>query len=223
MTAQLMRDMLAHPPPFEMDLVDAGDVVGWITGDKIGFRGFADETEATHAAWVAHRTLARRLARTHGTRLVPVDIEPLALKRSDVGDTDVILASNRPIADLIRPGSQSRGGDSYGFELVVPPPTTELQLRGVAYLIYRTLRKSGVRWAIWRPDPSPRTERMTDRAEAVVTRAREPVPQPRRRAWTPAGWPFRWRGNRLRLTTNAIGTASPVGNTTFSPSRRTLP
>ena len=140
MTAQLMRDTLAKPPPFEMDLVDADRVVGWIIGSTIGFRGFADETEATHAAWIAHRTLARRLARTHGTRLVPVDSEPLALKRSEDGETDIILASRRPIASLVRPGSDTRAKDSFGFELTVPSPMTEFEVRGVAYLLYRTLR-----------------------------------------------------------------------------------
>src|SRR5688572_21925667 len=108
MTAQLMRDVLAQPLSFEMDLMDADHVVGWISGDTIGFRGFGDEPEATHAAWIAHRTLARRFARTHGTSLVPVDIEPLALERGDAGGADVILASNRPIATLVRPGSHSR-------------------------------------------------------------------------------------------------------------------
>jgi hypothetical protein len=175
MTAQLMRDTLAHPPPFEMDLMDADRAVGWIIDDTIGFRGFGDETEATHAAWVAHRTLARRLARTHGARPVPVDTEPLALERRDAGETHVILASNRPIATLLKPSRHSRVGDSFGFELAVPSPMTEFELRGVAYLIYRTLRKSGVRWSIWRPDPAARTEQVTEGAGVVAARAREPV------------------------------------------------
>ena len=214
MTTQLMRDMLAHPPPFEMDLVDADRPVGWIVGDTIGFRGFGDETEATHAAWVAHRTLARRLSRTHGTRLVPVDIEPLALERSDAGETDVILASNRPIATLIRPGSHSRTGGSFGFELAVPSPMAEFELRGVAYLLYRALRKSGVRWATWRPDPATRIERMPEGAGVVGTRAGVP-PEPRRRpAWTLAARPFRRLTNRLRLTIDAIRGGSPLDSTT---------
>jgi hypothetical protein len=201
MTTGIRRDMLAHPPPFELDLVDAERVVGWIAGDRIGFRGFLDETEATHAAWVAHRTLARRLARTHGTRLVPVDIEPLALERSDAGENDVILASHRAIAALFRPDSEGRVGQSFGFELTVPSPMTELQLRGVAYLIYRTLRKSGVRWAIWRPDAPARAERMPEGAGVATAREREPLQRPRRRAWALARRPFRWLGDRLRLTT----------------------
>ena len=216
MTVQLRHDMLAHPPPLEMDLVDADRVVGWIIGDRIGFRGFADETEATHAAWVAHRALARRLSRTHGTRLVPVDIEPLALRRSDAGDTDVILASNRPIAALVRPGGHSRVGESFGFELTVPSPITAFELRGVAYLLYRTLRKSGVRWAIWRPDPPTRTEWVTEGASAVPAQVHEPVRTPRQRAWTLAARLLQPLRNRLRLTTDAVRGLSPLDSPTHS-------
>jgi hypothetical protein len=204
MTAQLMPEMLAHPPPLEIDLVDADRVVGWIIGDTIGFRGFADETEATHAAWVAHRTLARRLARTHGTRLVPIDIEPLALERSNAGDPDVILASNRPIAALVRPSHDSRAADSFAFEIAVPSPLTELELRGVAYLMYRTLRKSGVRWAIWRPDPPTHTAPMVDADSVVASQAPESVKRPRRPAWTRTRRVLRQLGKRLRLMPDAV-------------------
>src|SRR5688572_30324926 len=149
MTTQLAPDRLALPPPLDLDLVDAGHVTGWIADNALGFRGFGDETEATHGAWVAHRTLARRLARTHRLRPVPVDLEPLALRR--VGDKEMILASGRPIAALLRPGSDSRAGDSFGFELLIPTRGSELQMRAMAHLVYRALRKSGVRWAMWRP------------------------------------------------------------------------
>ena len=214
MTHPRTHDMLAHPPPFEMDLVDADRVVGWIVGDTIGFRGFENETEATHAAWIAHRTLARRLARTLGTRPVPVDIEPLTLARSSAGDSDTILASNRRIAALIRPGGQSRAGDSFGFELSLPSPHTELQVRGVAYLIYRTLRKSGVRWALWRGESARRAQTIEE-ADVAAARLGEPVRQPRRRVRTLAGWPFGRLRNWLRLTTEAIR-RFPLDSTTAS-------
>jgi len=163
MTTQLQPDRLALPPPLDLDLVDAGRVPGWITEDTVGFRGFGDETEAVHAAWVAHRTIARRLARTQGGRPVPVDIEPLAIQRVD--GREMILASGRPIATLVRPGADSRTGvDSFGFELPLPTPVMELQARGMAYLVYRTLRKSGIRWAMWRPGAQPARERATARA-----------------------------------------------------------
>lgn len=151
MTMHLAPDRLALPPPIDVDLVDAGRTTGWITDDAVGFRGFGDETETAHAAWVGHRALARRLARTHGIRPVPVDIEPLSIQRVD--GKEMILASGRPIATIVRPGPDSRSGvDSLGFELRIPSPITELEARALAYLVYRTLRKSGIRWALWRPD-----------------------------------------------------------------------
>ena len=55
MTTQLAPDRLALPPPLDLDLVDAGRAAGWIADNAVGFRGFGDETEAAHAAWVAHR------------------------------------------------------------------------------------------------------------------------------------------------------------------------
>lgn len=151
MTLQLSPGRVGLPPPAKLDLIDAGVPVGWIAGDSVGFRGFANEVEATHAAWVAYRTLARHLARAHGTRPVPIDTEPLALQRR--GEAEMILASGRPIAALIRPDAESpTGPDSFGFELLVPSPTTELRVRAMAYLMYLSLRKSGLRWALWRRD-----------------------------------------------------------------------
>lgn len=172
MTTQLAPDRLALPPPLDMDLVDAGRVTGWIAGNVVGFRGFGDETEAAHAASVAHRTLARRLARSLGTRPVPIDIEPLTLRRVD--GREMVLASGRPIAALIRPGPDSRSGtDSFGFELSIPTPIIELEVRAVAYLVYRTLRRSGIRWAMWRAGTGPAGE--TSAAQASVAGATEPI------------------------------------------------
>jgi len=111
----------------------------------VGFRGFATDEEAAHAAWVAHRTLTRRLARSHGLRPVPVGTEPLAFQRD--GDEVRIVASGRAVATLIVPDfSDTSESDSYGFELLVPQPADEVLVRAVALLIYRTLRKSGLRW-----------------------------------------------------------------------------
>jgi hypothetical protein len=174
MTMQLAPDRLGLPPPLDFDLVDAGRSTGWIADNAVGFRGFGDETETAHAAWVAHRALARRLARTHGTRPVPADIEPLAIQRVD--GKEMILASGRPIATLVRPGSDSRSGvDSFGFELLIPTPTTELEARALAYLMYRTLRKSGIRWAMWRPDAPRVGEASTAQTSVDGTDASESV------------------------------------------------
>ena len=50
---------LGLPPPLDIELSDGDRVVGWLTDDALGFRGFADEVEAVHASWVASRALAR--------------------------------------------------------------------------------------------------------------------------------------------------------------------
>lgn len=204
MTLLLRDQTLAQPPPFAMDLVDADRAVGWIGANVIGFRGFGDETEATHAAWIAHRTLARRIARTHGMRLVPIDIEPLAIKPGDDDKNDVILASNRPIATLLRPANESRVANSFGFELSVPSPMSELELRGVAYLIYRTLRKSGVRWALWRPDTPARTPRTVEADSAAAVQVAKSVKRSPRRTWTRMRSALRRLGDRLRLTPDVM-------------------
>ena len=150
MSTQLSPDLVGLPPPLTFDLTDANRTVGWLSGNRVGFRGFADEVEAAHAAWVAYRTLSRRLARRYATRPIPVAIEPIALQRR--GDEDVILASGRVIATLVRPGPESLAGpDSFGFELAIPQVTDELGMRSKAYFIYRTLRKAGTRWALWEP------------------------------------------------------------------------
>lgn len=142
---------MALPPPSSvvLDLAVGGTVVGWIDGTAIGFRGFGDAFEALHAAWVAHRTVARRFARRDSRRPLPVDSEPLSLDRQ--GETDVVLAGGRPIAVLRRPDPDGRVGDGFGFELCVPPPADELTVRSTARLVYRTLRRSGIRWAMWAP------------------------------------------------------------------------
>jgi len=158
MTPRLSPDLIGMPPPLDLHLVDAhaDRPVGWVTGDLIGFRGFADATEATHAAWVAYRVLSRRLARTHGLRPAPIDVATLAIRRE--GDDEVILADGRPIAALVRPASEGRGGsDSFGFTIGVPSPADELRVRAMAHLMYRALRKSGLRWAMWTSAPAPRT------------------------------------------------------------------
>jgi hypothetical protein len=133
---------------FQFDLLDGNRLVGWVRGGTIGFGGFADENEAGGAAWVAHRTIAQRLAHRHGGPPAPADAEPLSLVRE--GDRELILASGAPIATLVRPGVDSRGGsDSLGFEIQVPLAGDELAMRSIGYRIYRRLRASGVPWATW--------------------------------------------------------------------------
>lgn len=172
MTKQLTASHLGLPPPARSTLHDAHRAVGWTTDHTVGFLGFADQTEAVHAAWVAYRSLARRLAREDGTRSVPIDIEPLSVWRQ--GDRELILAGGRAIATLVRPGEESPSGpQSFGFEVGIPQPADELRVRAMAHLMYRTLRKSGLRWALWRPTatgPGP-----TVPAEVAEPARRKPV------------------------------------------------
>jgi hypothetical protein len=39
----------------------------------------------------------------------------------------------------------------FGFEIRVPPPNDELRMRGIAYVMYRSLRNSGLRWPVAHP------------------------------------------------------------------------
>ena len=145
MTTQFAPNSMSLPPPApELGLFDGARLVGWVNGPAIGFRGFANENEAAGAAWVAYRTLARRLARRHGGPLPPIDVEPLSLAQD--GDRSVVLASGRPIATLMLPGANSpTGPDSFGFEIEVPPPVTgELAMRSLGHRMDRRLGNSGV-------------------------------------------------------------------------------
>jgi hypothetical protein len=137
--------------------------VGWADGDVFAFLGFADVAEASGAAWVAYRTVARRLARRTGRPLPPVDIQQVSLRRR--GDHDVIVTGSLEVAQLIRP---VESGGTYGFAIRVPGPADELTLRSLAYLAYRTLRRSGTRWSMWRPVDAPSTP--PSRAGAKQTR-----------------------------------------------------
>lgn len=139
------------PPPAMWTLMDGDRGVGWTADNAVGFRGFGSHTEAVHAAWVAYRALAHRLARTHGTRPVPIDGAALAVQRRD--EREWILADGRPIAALVRYDPESAGEpDSFGFEIEVPHAADDLEVQSLAHLMYRTLRRSGLRWALWRSD-----------------------------------------------------------------------
>lgn len=178
---------LALPPPaLALDLTDMDRRVGWLGGDVIGFGGFGSSVEAAQAAWVAHRALARRLdRRAAGGRPIPIDPTPLVLAGS--GDRETILADGRPIATLLRPGSGSTSGpDWFGFEIQLHAPTDELTTRAAAHLVYRTLRKSGLRWAMWSPDAQrgspPPAEDVPRRELRAAAGGEAPIDIPERRA-----------------------------------------
>jgi hypothetical protein len=177
MTMQLSASHLGLPPPAQWTLYDADRAVGWTTDHTVGFHGFVDQTEAVHAAWVAYRALARRLAREQGTQDVPSETEPLSVWRH--GDRELILAGGRAIAALVR--STDPGPTApypFGFELRIPHPADELRVRAMAHLMYRTLRRSGTRWALWEPEAD-------SAAPAATHEAREPG---WRKLMTPSTW-----------------------------------
>lgn len=152
----------AEPPPrsptFDGELFDDEQLVGWLGPESITFRGFDTAAEAAHAAWVAYRALEHRFARKRGGRMIPIDVEPLALVRE--GNSDHVYAGHRFVARLLTPELMPAGAPgSFGFELRLEGPTDELTLRANAHVAYRALRRSGVRWSMWkRPratEPAP--------------------------------------------------------------------
>jgi hypothetical protein len=158
------------PPPLSLDLIDGNHLVGWIRGDVIGFRGFADADEAGHSAWVAHRTLARRLVRRHGGRPIPIVGATIGFQAD--GERELILANGAPVATLVHPGDESlSGAHSFGFEIRLPVPVDEGRARSKARLMYRALRKSGIRWKLWSRD-GPR-DGPRDGGPALVRREHE--------------------------------------------------
>lgn len=154
MTDVMMPALLAEPPPAWsvndalLDLVDDDVRVGWRMPTAIGFTGFANEVEAAGAAWVAYRTLQRELARFTGARPLPIDTERLAIVDRD-GDR-VVVTAGRHVARIIRPFDDQRRTESWtGFELRLDASLDELTARSVSLLVYRTLRRSGIRWSMW--------------------------------------------------------------------------
>lgn len=151
----VIPNRLPEPPParadgFHLDLIDGERVIGWIAPDAIGFRGFANAVEAAHAAWVAYRALSRHIARRDGGAMLPIDAPPLEIL--DRPGERLVIADNRPIARLIDPSRDVESGEpSHAFELQLDGRRDELTVRSKAHLVYRALRRSGVRWAMWRP------------------------------------------------------------------------
>jgi hypothetical protein len=118
-------------------------------------------------------------------------MEPLTVRR--IGDGEAILTSTRRVATLLRPEVDSRGGeDSFGFVIALPDSMSELEVRASATLAYRTIRKSGVRWALWPrvttphaiPAVRPSANAAADSAAARETGRRADRERARRRRWS---------------------------------------
>ena len=154
MSTQVRENHTALPPPMR-HLLHRERPIGWLQGNTFGFFGFADARDAANAAWVAHRTVSRRLARTLGTRPTPIDIEPLSIESRN--GLDVITASGRPVALLVRPGHASpHGSDWFGFTIEVPPVVRAREMPGIMRTASRALLKSGLAWSMVRSRPRHR-------------------------------------------------------------------
>lgn len=143
-------------PPHDIKLSDAARPVGWITGNRLGFTGFADEAEASAAAWIAHVALERRHAKRDLGPAPRAEAPPLSLARA--GKEEWIEAPGRRLALLVRPDAlepqrpadeaTDRTGGWYGLEIVFPEDTSALTMGSSAHLVYRGLRRSGLRWGV---------------------------------------------------------------------------
>ena len=167
----VIPNRLPEPPPapregFYLDLMDGERVIGWIAPNAIGIRGFANDVEAAHAAWVAYRTLSRHIAKRDGNAMLPIEAPPLEIL--DRSGERLVIADNRRIARLVDPSRDVENTTpSHAFELQLEGPRDELTVRSKAHLVYRALRRSGVRWAMWRPVRTP--------AHAVAATTDEPA------------------------------------------------
>lgn len=155
-----------HAPSPLFELHDADRLVGWIDGDVVRFRGFRSERGASHAAAVAHKAMRRRLAR--GSRV------PASESEADLGavrraaDRANATANGRPVASVLQSFLDriDGGNGDFAFEVRVPPPIDELRMRGMAYVMYRALRSSGIAWPLMQPAAAPEalTAKATDTA-----------------------------------------------------------
>ena len=144
----------ALPPPMR-HFLHRERPVGWLHGSTLGFFGFADAREAANAAWVAYRTVSRKVAPLLGIRPAPIDIEPLGIEwRSG---REVIVASGHPVAQLVRPEPDSlTTANWFGFTIEVSPAVSEHVIPDVMRTAGHALLKSGIAWSMVRSRPRRR-------------------------------------------------------------------
>jgi hypothetical protein len=144
---------LAVPPPGQAieQLRDGTGPVGWIGDGRLAFSGFATLGEAAKAAWVAHVALERRGAERRGE--APPHIRP-ELELWVSGADEWLAIDGKRVARLLSPAStQPHGHSWFGFELPFAPGTFAFEIESSAHIVYRGLRRSGVRWPM-RESPS---------------------------------------------------------------------
>lgn len=87
--------------------------VGYISGEAVGFIGFASDEEAARVACIAHRALARR--RSNAARGAP---EEYLFGHTD--DGQFVVARSGVLARLLPPDPLNEDG-SWGFEVPLRP------------------------------------------------------------------------------------------------------
>jgi hypothetical protein len=142
-TVPTVTHQFAEPPPTAWHGPRLSSRVGWVRGTAIGFRGFASAEEAAQAARVAYRTLAGRLELRVGGRPYRSDIGAVSL------DGNTVLAGRLPIARVVTPDEDRESAGGYGLEIQAPVRAGENEMHRAALAIYRTLRRSGVRWQMF--------------------------------------------------------------------------
>lgn len=145
----------ASLPP-RLELRDGDRLVGLIDGDIVRFRGFGTESGAARAAAIAHQAMLRRLARGNRGTTSETEANLSTVRRTT--DHANATTNGRPVGRVLRFLAESMDGDDTGdfaFEVRVPAPIDEVRMRGMAYVMYRALRSSGVAWPLFRPATAP--------------------------------------------------------------------
>jgi hypothetical protein len=145
-----------HSLPSPLELRDGDVLVGRIDGDVVSFRGFGSQADAAQAAAIAHQAMLRRLARGSRDTSSPNESDLAAVRRAS--DHANGRGNSRPVASVLRAvvdGIRGGNGGDFAFEIRVPPPIHEVRMRGMAYVMYRALRSSGVAWPLLRPAVAP--------------------------------------------------------------------
>ena len=154
MSALLTTAQTSLPPPVAFQLQDGTGAIGWVVDNRIGFTGFADPSEAAFAAWIARVTLEQRGAESR--REPPPHFESPSLTLAREGVHEWIEATGRRIGRLVRHeeakklvGSNAPTSEEHWFamEIALPPTAGELTIASSAHVIYRGLRRSGLRWS----------------------------------------------------------------------------
>jgi hypothetical protein len=146
--SQLLPPM-SRPPPAAFRLLDGTGTVGWIEGPQLAFTGFNTIDEAAAAAWVAHVALERRAAKSRREAATYLEPDALQLAWSDGGEW--IRSGSTRLARLIRPAEprpEDIGGSSFAIDVALPRGDSEIEVGSSAHVVYRALRRSGVRWPI---------------------------------------------------------------------------